>query len=219
MDDPVVQTSVDSPRNTIPSKLPDGSAQRTTVEGKSSLNSKLGVSKSRFSSTPQSSSAIRRNSTGGLGEKQAVSAKTKQDSASKTSKSTAPAPCVLRRSLPEMRRNLMCSDTSKSSGEVGVRNTKKLGPNSPVSRTSVRPPSSSNASKSDGSFAMSTNSSSRKATSSSALESTASTTSSSIKKKSVSRLSSSSTPSAALSSSATSGLRKTSKVSSSLWEA
>lgn len=216
MDDPVVQTSVDSPRNTIPSKLPDGSAQRTTVEGKSSLNSKLGVSKSRVSSTPQSSSAIRRNSTGGLGEKQAVSAKTKQDSASKTSKSTAPAPCVLRRSLPEMRRNLMCSDTSKSSGEVGVRNTKKLGPKSPVSRTSVRPPSSSNASKSDGSFAMSTNSSSRKATSSSALESTASTTSSSIKKKSVSRLSSSSTPSAALSSSATSGLRKTSKVSSSL---
>ena len=155
MDDPLVQTSVDSPKKTVPAKLPDGSAQRRRVEGKSGLNSKLGVSKSRGSSTPQSSSAVRRNSTGGLGEKDAVSAKTKLDSASKSSKSTAP--CVLRRSLPEMRKNSMCSGTSKGSGEVGVRDTKKLVPNSPVSRSSLRTPSSFNASKSDGSFARSIN--------------------------------------------------------------
>lgn len=114
------------------------------------VNNSLDFSKTQVKSTATRASSsnsvpvVRRNSTGGLPEKQPFSITKKQTSvnpvSSKMTSTVASEP--LRRSLPEVRRSSLPSVATKSLTRSTTSETRKSAPSAPIARTSRTLPSS-----------------------------------------------------------------------------
>ncbi|XP_059596141.1 187-kDa microtubule-associated protein AIR9 isoform X2 [Vitis vinifera] len=120
--------------------VPTGSI-RKKMESKINSDSSSGVVKSTVtgSGSARSSNSVplRRNSTGGLPEKSSVSVTKRPSNVSSVAskKTTTLASDPLRRSLPEIRRSSLPSVVTKTSPRVGVSETRKSGPVSPLTRS------------------------------------------------------------------------------------
>uniref|UniRef100_A0A2P2LXJ8 187-kDa microtubule-associated protein AIR9 n=1 Tax=Rhizophora mucronata TaxID=61149 RepID=A0A2P2LXJ8_RHIMU len=130
---------------------PIGSTGKRT-ELKSSQRSSLNVTKTHVTASSSDSNSvpvIRRNSTGGLPEKQPVSASKRQNSVTMVAgKKTTAVTEPVRRSLPEIRRSSLPSVPTKSTVQTSVSETRKLVPMSPGNK-SLRISTTSDINKSD----------------------------------------------------------------------
>ncbi|KAM7505783.1 hypothetical protein LguiB_004687 [Lonicera macranthoides] len=202
------------PNVTATSKLsgPTGATRKRIEPNKgpdSSSNAvKSTMAKSTVSSTSKSlnsAPSIRRNSTGGLPEKQPLSTTKRQSSVSSVAgeKTTPSASEPLRRSLPEVRRSSLPSTVTKTSSRPSISETRKSVPISPVARTPRTLPNS-NATKQDSvkksSVKSSPSLSSSRRVSSASIDSTCSSTGSSTVRKAVPKISSPSARSPSISS-------------------
>lgn len=208
------------------SMMPKGNASTGIVKKKAEVKSGLScnltgtrstLTKSTVSSASRSSGSIpviRRNSTGGLHEKQPTSLTKGQDSsvstvAGKRSGSSALDP--VRRSLPEIRRSSLPPASTKTATRSGISEVRNSVPVSPVARA-TRTSSSSDASKQDFSKRSSTRPSPTSVSSIKRVPSTSldSTGSSSSLRKSVAKVSSPSSRSPSVSSGSKTGSLSTS---------